>query len=298
MLVSELIDRTLSEWLYPGSDEEPMFDTLSGDIDDSTLDIVLAGRAKSVPRDTKLEIGSELILVSDSSGSAITAAARGFAGSTATTHTSGDLVYVDPTFTRTEILNGLRSLMAKLYSWGCYRRALGTLTYTLRNTVDLPAGTRRILGGQLRRNTVSELYTPLAIRGEDWVEYHEFEPPKVMFRRSGLEGGTAHMVYEREWPLPTAEDDDLSDAATFGLGDILQEDLPMGVAGMVMKGRQVPRSLADRIQAQLASQGQQNPTVILSVGQSLLNTFRADAVMAERQRLSMIDPATFEWQRR
>lgn len=295
MLVSELIDRTLAEWLYPGSDEQPQFDVLDTSIDSSTLDVVLEGRTEYVPRDSILEIGSELMLVKDSNGANVTLAKRAFNGSTPAAHSAGALVWVDPTFTRREVLNGLRSLIGKLYPWGIYDRFIDTTqTYTTRGVIDTATGTKEIHSILVRQPTTQERWVPLTFRGIDWVEYKQFDPPKILLRRGGAEGQAMRMVCIRDFTLPTAETDDLD---TIGVPEALQEDLPMAVAGKVLSGREVPRATLDHIRELLAAQGVQ-PGSILNVGESLVSIFRRDAVAAERRRLAELDDPAFEWQRR
>lgn len=296
MLVSELIDRTYAEWLYPGSDEQPQFDTLSGAIADDDMTIVLAGRAEHVPRDTVLQIESELILVQSASGSTVTVAQRGFGGTAAAAHADATITWIDPTFTRIEIFNALRSLIGKLYPWGVYDRYVDTAaTFTTRSVITAPTGTKEIHSITVRRPTDDELYDVFTIRGTDWVEYKAFTPIKYRIRRRSSEGQAMNVVCIRDFTLPTSEADDLT--ATTRVPEALQEDLPMAVAGMVLKGRQVPQVLIDRIRELLAQNGQ-NPGMVSSVGDALLNAFRRDAVIAERRRLAETDEPAFEWQRR
>lgn len=296
MLVSELIDRTLAEWLYPGSDEQPAFDTLTTAIDASEVDIVLDGRAEHVPRDTLLQIGSELILVKSTSGSAVTAAQRGYAGSTATTHAVGDIVWIDPSFTRVELLNALKQLVGKLFTWGIYDRYVDTSNTFLNTAVlTLPARTKKIHSITVRKAVTDELYDVYKMRGMDWLEFSAFDPPKFLIKRRNYEGQAMSVVCVRDFVLPSAEADDLT--TDIRVPATLQEDLPMALAGQVLKGRQVPNVLVDRIREVLAAQGQ-NPGVILNIGDALINAFKRDAVVAERRRLAETDDPAFEWQRR
>ena len=297
MLVSELIERTLAEWLQPSGDSKDQFDTLTTGIDASVLELELTGRAEFVPRDSILQIGSELILVSESAGSMVTLAQRAYGASSADTHSAGDLVFVDPTFTRVEILNGLRSIVAKLNAWGLYERAVDTSnTFTTRNVLNLPAGAREIHSIAVRRSTSDELYATLSQRGTDWIEYKHFTPPKFKINRSvAAEGQAMSVVCIKNFTLPSAEDDDLTDDC--GLSVEIQEDLPMAVAGQVLKGREVPRVTLDRIREALSAAGL-NPGVTMNIGDAMIRSFRSDAVTAERQRMNEIDEPSFEWQRR
>lgn len=296
MLVSELIDRTLSEWLYPGSDEQPTFDTLTSAIDVDDTSIVFDGRAQFVPRDTLLQIGSELILVKASSGSTVTVAQRGYGGTTAAAHAAGDIVWIDPTFSRIELLNALRALVGKLFTWGVYDRYVDTSqTFENRQVLTAPAGTKRLHSITVRRAVSYELYDTYATRGQDWIEYPAFDPLKYQIKRANYVGQAMSVVCIRDFTLPSAEADDLTDDTR--IPETLQEDLPMALAGQVLKGRQVPQTLVDRIREVLASQGQ-NPGIIGNIGDSLLNAFKRDAIVAERRRLDSIDEPGFEWQAR
>lgn len=299
MLVSELIDRTLSEWLYPAGSDQPQFDILETALTADTADVTidLEGRAEFTPRDSIIEIGSELIRTKESSGSVVTAAERAINGSTLAAHSVGAIVWLDPLFTRVAILNALRAIVAKLYPWGLYRRVVdSTLDFTVKNVLTAPSGTKEIHSILVRRSTSDELYIPLGMKGVDWVEYKQFDPPKFQIRRSvAAEGQDIHLVCVKDFTLPDAEADDLT--VDSGLSEQLQEDLPMAVAGQVLKGREIPRVTLERIREALTAAGL-NPGVTLSIGDALVSAFRRDAVMAERQRQNQLDDPAFEWQRR
>lgn len=297
MLVSDLIDQTLADWLHPAGDEQAQFDNLEGGIDASVLELTLEGRAEFVPRDSQLQIGSELILAKDSNGAVVTLAERGFGGSTPAAHSDGDLVWVDPLFTRVEILHALRAIVGKLYPWGLYQRVVdSTLDNTVRTVMTAPAGTKKIHSILVRRSTAEERYASLGMRGVDWVEYRQFDPPKFEIRRGvAAEGQDIHLVLIKDFTLPADEADDLLDDC--GIPETLQEDLPMAVAGQVLKGREIPRATMDRIREALAAAGL-NPGVTLNIGQAMIREFKQEAVLAERARLNDIDEPGFEWQRR
>lgn len=297
MLVSELIDLTLNQWLYPGGDEQPQFDTLLTSIDENDTTIVLTGRAEFVPRDSLLEIGGEQILVSETSGATVTVAQRGFAGTTPAAHAAGDIAWIDPSFTRKELLNALRALIAKFITWGVYDRYVDTSNaYDNRSVLTAPAGTQRIHSITVRKATSTyELYNVWTTRGSDWIEYPAFDPLKFLIKRSSSIGQSMSVVCVRDFTLPSAESDDLTTDIRIPAG--LQEDLPMALAGQVLKGRQVPQALVDRIREVLAQNGQ-NPGIVGSIGDALLNSFKRDAIVAERRRLDSIDEPGFEWQAR
>jgi hypothetical protein len=292
LLVSELITRTLAEWLYPGGDEIPQYDFITTAIDADDLEIVLEGRVENVPKDSILQIGDELVLVKSVTGSAVTVApeGRGYRDSTAASHDVGALVEVDPTFSRLEIYHALREIMGRLGAWGLYKRTVdASLVCDLTEVIDAPAGTLEILSILVRDLGAKENYLPLTRRGKDWIEFKEFDPIKFLMRR-GYQDQPMRVVCRQTIGLPTSMSFDLDDE----LSETFQEGLPMAVAGQVLKGREVPRAYADRIREVLAQEGLP-PGAIIDVGEALLSLFKRDAVMAERRRLDELDEPTFEW---
>lgn len=297
MLVSEVIDRVLDEYLYPAGESRPSYDTLAADLDASSTAISVAGRVSNIPGDTVLEIGSELILVNAVSGTDITAQTRGYLETVGAEHSAGDAVWIDPDFPRKAILSKVSAIVSMLKPWGLYARKTDTSqTFTTREVTTLPAGARRLINATVRDPGSYETYTELTRRGVDWIEHKAFTPPKVQFRptRGVDEGASMTLVYEADFTKPTAESDDITTVC--GVPDTLADALPMGVAGLLMQGREVTRIQVETIRRLLASQG---VTVgsSMNVGQTLLGTFRTQYVMAERVRQSDLDPPTFEWVR-
>jgi hypothetical protein len=294
LLVSELIDRTLNDWLYPAGDEHPTFDTLGTALDDqaSTLTVVLNGRLETLARDSVIEIDAELMKVSSTSGSTVTLLQRGWGGTTVAAHAEDATVWADPLFTRIEVFRAVRSLIGLFRSWGLYVRDTNTDTLTLLSTMDMPAGWLEVLNIIVKQPTSDELYYPLRMKGIDWVEYREFDPIKVKVNR-GYEDAEVTFVGKKGFTLPDAEADDLDTE----IHEALQEAMPMAVAGMVLKPRELPRAYVDRLRELLASESVQVGQIV-NIGDAMLSTFRRDAVYAERARLRELDPPSFEFQRR
>jgi hypothetical protein len=292
LLVSELITRTLAEWLYPGGDEIPQYDFLTTAVDADDLEVVLEGRVESVPKDSILQVGDELMLVKEVTGTAVTLApeGRGYRDSTAAAHDVGALVEVDPTFSRLEIYHALREIMGRLGAWGLYKRTVdASLVCDLTEVIETSAGTLEVLSILVRDSGEKENYLPLTRKGKDWIEFKEFDPVKILMKR-GYQDQPMRVVCRQTIGLPTSMSFDLDDE----LSETFQEGLPMAVAGQVLKGREVPRAYADRIREVLAQEGMP-PGAIIDVGEALLSLFRRDAVMAERRRLDELDEPTFEW---
>lgn len=294
MLVSSVIDATFLEWLYPAGVEQPLYDVLSTPLtaSEANLTVVLEGRVTSVPRDSVIEIDSELMLGRLVAGSTLTLMERSFLGTTLAAHAAGARVIIDPTYPRASVFGAVKSIVGMLYPWGLYSRGVDTtLTYDTTAVKTLPTGAKKILSILVRRSTVAELYTRLAQRGTDWIEYPEFTPPKFHLRRGGGIGQTLRIVYQKDFDLPTLESDNLD---TAGVPVTLQPYLPMAIAGYLLQGKELPRVQIEEIRNLLAAQGVQVGAA-MNIGQALIQTFKREYVNAERRRQSETDDTTIEW---
>jgi hypothetical protein len=296
MLVSDVIDSTYAEWLYPAGIEQPLFDVLDGAIDDSTLTLVLEGRAESVPRTAVLEIGSELVLNKSTAGSSCTLQERGYLNTTAAAHADGTKVLISPKFTRQSVFNALKSVIGLLFPYGLYVRATDDAqTFTSREFLALPTGGLDVLSILVRVNSEDELWRRLSQARGDWVMYPEFTPPKYHLRAGGSQGNTVKVVYKKDFDLASL-DSEADDLDTIGVSSTLQPYLPMAAAGHLLRGKDVPRAVAQEIRNLLATQGVQVGAA-LNIGEALLSAFKREYVLAERRRLSELDEPTFRWVR-
>lgn len=291
MLVSEIIDRTYSEWLNPAGINRPAFDTLNGAITDSGTSLVLNARIANVPRDTILEIGSELILLKDNaSAPTYTTAARGYLETAAAAHSDGDIVYIDPKFPRINLFNALVSIVGGLYPKGLYQRTTdSSITWDTSAVAALPSGTEDILSMVVRAPGSDENYSDNLMEGRDYRVLWEFTPPKLRMIRGGYHNQTIHLVIKKDFTLPTAESDDIT--TTCGVSATLAPYLPMAVAGFLLQGREIPRVQIEDVRRALAAAGVQVGSAI-NVGQALLQNFER-YVGDERRRMLEKDPTRF-----
>lgn len=298
MLVSEILDRTYSEFLWPAGVDRPATDFLASTMTPSTpaagSTFTLDGVVQNVPPSSVLEIGSELILSRDATPTTVTVAERGWLDTVAADHAIQDQVRVDPKYPRLTLLHHLASVIGMLQPWGLYVSATdSTQTFTSRQVLALPAGGQRILAVLVRSLGSLELYKTLRMPSRDWILYREFTPPKYQLRRGGAEGATMHVVYSKDFTRPTVETDDLD---ALGVPVTLQSYLPMAVAGYALQSREIPRVQVEEIRRMLATNGIQVGTA-LNVGQAMLRAFRMDYVFAERRRQNEETPPMFAWSR-
>lgn len=279
MLISELVDRTLNEWLYPSGENLPAFDILAANITDSATSLTVEGLQSFIPPNTILEIGSEQLLVEDVVGTAVTVNERGWRETTAAAHLAGAKVWIEPTFTRKSIFNALSSAIGELYAMGLYARGYDdTQAFTSSTLLSLPAGGKDILS-IVAEQTAND---PIRLRpGRDYTEYSEYTPTKFKLRTGGLSGSGIVVVYTKDFVLPTAEDDDVTTDCL--VPSSLAPYLPMAAAGHLLQGKALPDVFIEDVRSKLASEGVQ-PGTPLNIGQVLLQTFERTYVGREVAR--------------
>lgn len=288
MLVSELIERCKSEYLHAGNVQIPSWDVQEGALTIGGVTLTLEGRADNVPDDGVLEFydsSMELALVKDAVGNVVTLQERGFLETTAAAHVDGTRVVLDPPYPRQVIFNALKSVLSSLYAYGVYDREFHESTYNAITPITLPAvATEPLSVIWVSRGT--GLGWNKLIRGAHWEPIHLSDGIRVQFYHGGSQGRTVQIPYKRAYQEPTALTDDLDN---FGVSTTLQPHLPLGIAGQLLLGREVPKLHAEHIKRQL--EGQNVPVGSLAnIGRLLWQTFIQQHVQAERSRLSEITP--------
>ena len=119
--IGDLVDRTFREYLEP-MDDIVSYTTLTGAINDSATSVVFNGDLLSVEEEDALdagaiiEIGQELMICTDLNAVAntitVTRAAR---GTTATSHTAGDLIKIAPPFPRKVVFDAVKDQINNLF---------------------------------------------------------------------------------------------------------------------------------------------------------------------------------------
>jgi len=289
MLVSDVLDRTYSEWLYPAGVGRPNFDTLLSELSSGGLSISLSGRVSNLPADTILEIESELILTASVVGSTVTVSARGYLETDAVAHAAGTRVYVDPKYPRKVLFNALNTLIGDLWGLGVYLPATdSSQTYTTQGLLTLPSGARRVVSVLVSRFSSYTHYRRL-VKGRHYEVYPEFSPVQVQLLGGGATDRPLVIRYAKEVSQASLESDNLT---TLGVPTNLQPHLTLGLAGYLLQSRELPRVQVEEIRRLLSAAGVQVGAA-LNIGQALYNQYLR-YVLAEAAVLRQSEEGTIE----
>ena len=279
--IGNLVDRTYREYLEP-MDDIVSYTTLSTGINDSVTSVVFNGDLLSVEEEDALdagaiiEIGQELMICTDlnavTNTITVTRAAR---GTTATSHTAGDLIKISPPFPRINVFDAVCDQIKNLYptlfatETKSVTSKVGYIPLSGANDNYLIAPLKAISqqtdfaansdeSGVIYRGVAVELIdlpNPFTYTDADGVSqtitYSNIGPNKVnavqVYNVSA--GHTVFVTFKKKFVEPTAESDTL---ATIGLENEYEPIIMAGVAAQMMAGRDIPTATADYITDQLS----------------------------------------------
>mgnify|MGYP001487587729 CR=1 FL=1 len=282
--IGDLVDRTFREYLEP-MDDIVSYTTLSTGINTTDTSVVFNGDLLSVEEEDALdagaiiEIGQELMICTDlnavTNTITVTRAAR---GTTAATHTAGDLIKIAPPFPRKVVFDAVKDQINNLFPtlFAVETQSVQSSNgYTLLGTYDSP-GTNNYLVSVLKAisqftdfssgadqtgvvfNSVSvqmiQLPNPFTYVDDTSTERtitYTSGPNQVNALQffNIDQGHTCYITFKKKFIEPTAETDTL---ATIGLEDEYEPIIMAGVAAQMMSGRDIPTATADYISDQLA----------------------------------------------
>ena len=156
--IGDLVDRTYREYLEPMEDLVS-YTTLETGMNTSVTEVVFDGDLLSVEEEdaldtgTIIEIGQELMLCKDLNAVTNTiTVTRGARGTTAATHTAGDLIKIAPPFPRKNVFDAVcdqvKNLFPTLFAVET-KEVVANSGYTLLGTYDAP-GTNNYLVSVLK----------------------------------------------------------------------------------------------------------------------------------------------------
>jgi len=279
----QLIDRVNSE-LLAGTVEER--NKLAASTDASQTDIEMTYSLGSLRENTVFQIGTELFYVWEVNTTSKTATVeRGYGGTTAATHTLGDIVTVNPRFPRQSVLNNLNAELTDLSSPmnGLFQMKTVDVTYNGSDRmVNLTGVTDIIDLYDVRYRYLNDDYPIVRnVRLLRDMPTTDFASGFALTFDTPVRSGSVRVLYKAPYTAFTAESDTVSGAGgTSSLDDLLS----LGAQIRVMAGREVKRNFTE-------SQGDTRRAEEVpagAVGGSILNLqrLRRDRIQAEAARLN------------
>lgn len=284
--IGDLVDRTFREYLEP-MDDIVSYTTLTTAINTTDTEVVFNGNLLSVEEEDALdagaiiEIGQELMICTDlnavTNTITVTRAAR---GTTAASHSIGDLIKIAPPFPRKVVFDAVKDQINNLFPtlFAVETQSVTSATgYVLLGDYDTP-GTNNYIVSVIKAisqytdfsegsdstgvifNGVScqlvELPNPFTYTDNEGTErtitYSSGPSVVNALQFSNISAGhQCYVTFKKKFVEPTAESDTL---ATIGLENEYEPVIMAGVAAQLMSGRDIPNATADYITDQMSIQ--------------------------------------------
>lgn len=221
-LASTVINRVLK-----GFQERGQVDILTGDIDNNQNSLTFLGFLPNWGPGTRIEIGTETILVTAVDTTTNTATiVRGWLDTTPVAHLANDPIFVNPRLYRSDILELVNEAMDDMYGQDLYAFDAQELTYASGQIgYALDAGAVDILRVDAQKDANANYWDPV----HDWTEMDnassaDFTNGKAIMLRAALPfGARFRVVYSKPFVPATSETDDLE--AVSGIRPYMK-DLP------------------------------------------------------------------------
>jgi hypothetical protein len=251
--VSTLVDRIYRDFLNK-PDDLAAFSRLDGAITDSDTSLTYEDGLFSVEEENLLEAGAlveidqELMLVTDANPSTrVLTVSRGYAGTTAASHSDKDNIFLNPTFPRKSVFDAVADNIVRLYP-SLYN--VTTTNVTANSTyAEVPASTVEILTSYVQ-NASGEQYTSAGIE-----LLRDFPPSTtntaVQFYNTS-NGKTVHLVIKRKFVRPTAETDDL--ATTCLISNEYEQIVMVGAVADIVGATDIDATTQEFITEKLAQE--------------------------------------------
>lgn len=285
-LVSDAIAETKR---YLNTTYRGQVNTLSGALSSGTTSVSVTYQPGSVQPGAIIAVDLEEMLVLDLSGSTATVA-RGYRGSTAASHSSGALVYVNPVFSDWDVFRGIATDFQSLSANGLYRVSTVNFTYQ-------PA----LQGYDL--STPTQILDVLEVRcnqpgpSKSWPRITKWTLDQnanttdfasgnaLILYESGFSGQTVQVSLATEFAVPSSVTDDF---ATLGLPPTANDIPCLGAAVRCLAGREVQRNF-NETQGQPRRQEEVPPGANLGSGRNLA-LLRRERIVEEADRLANTFP--------
>ena len=284
---STLIDR-VTQQLLAGTVEER--NKLASSISSSDGTATLSYSLGSLRDGGVFEIGSELmyVWVANSSGKTLDVE-REYGGSTAASHSQGDVVTVNPRFPRGQVLLALNSELQDLSSPvnGLFQMKTVDLAYNGSDRmVDLTGVTSISEIYDVRYRYLNDDYPIVRdVRFLRNMPTSDFPSGNVLAFDSGVRSGTIRVLYKAPFGSFATES---STTVTAGVGAELEDLLVLGAQIRMMAGREIKRNFTEtQGDTRRAEEVPSGATTNSMLG---LQRLRLQRIVAESARLARLYP--------
>lgn len=250
--VGEVIDGVYRDYLYPPDDQPPRIE-FDADVTDTATTWSYSDSLLAVDEQEMLgpglvvEAGTEQALVTavDTTNKDLTVS-RGFNATTASSHSSGDLIVLAPPYSRKTVFDAVSDQISALYP-----RLQTTRSYQLTTSSDYVEVPASVI-------TVMDL---LYSSGGDWISgsvaLRDPFPPATSGKAVQFvgvpSGKTAHLIYRGKFDRPESETDEVY---TLGItDDFWVRIVKIGAAAQTLTGRELDSAQQAHLTEQLRTEG-------------------------------------------
>lgn len=278
--------------MLAGTVEERNKLATSIDADDTT--VVCSYDIGGLRTGSVFEIESELFYVWDASPAAKTVTVeRGYAGTTAASHSSGAIITVSPRFPRAQMLDAVNGELDDLSSTanGLFRVVTTDLTYNGSDRqIDITGSSTIIELLDVRLRYLADDYPVLhSVRLQTGLPTSDFPSGNTLVFDEPVMAGTVRVRYKAPFVRASSESSDLTSVCF--LPSTCDDIIEMGVVLRMMAGREIKRNFTE-------SQGdtrRADEVPAAAVANSITNIqrLRRDRIIAEAGRLKAQFPIKF-----
>ena len=252
--VNTLVDRIYRDFLNK-PDDLSAFSRLDGALSDTTgttvvyeSDLFSSEEENLLGNGALIEIDQELMLVTSANTSTRTlTVARGYAGTTAATHSDEANLYLNPTFPRKTVFDSVSDNIVRLFP-SLYN--VTTTNVTSNSTyAEVPASTVEILTSYIQ-NAEGAQYTSAGI--ELLTDFPPSSTNAAVQFFNTSSNKTVYLVAKRKFVRPADEDSDLSSYCL--LEDSYHQIIMVGAVADIMGATDIDASTQEFITEMLAAQ--------------------------------------------
>jgi hypothetical protein len=267
---------------------------LAAALDSSTTSVVVSYDVGGLRAGTVFEVDSELFYIWEANSATKTLTVeRGYAGTTAASHSSGALVTVTPRFPRAQMLDALNADIDDLSSTanGLFRVVSVDLSYNgADRQIDITSsGTILQLLDVRLRYLADEHPVIHGVRLQTGLPTGDFASGNTLVLDESVMAGTLRVRYKAPFARATSESDDLT--TNCFVPTTCEDIVEMGVILRMMAGREIKRNFIEAQGDTRRPDEVQAGAVTNSIANIL--RLRRERIIAEAGRLKALYPIKF-----